>query len=108
MRSDSKDFIFVYITTKDLDEAKRIGQTLIKEKLAACVNILPEMQSIYWWQGKIEKSNEAVLIVKTKASLYNKASAKIKNLHSYSCPCILALPIVDGNAEYLRWINKQS
>jgi periplasmic divalent cation tolerance protein len=101
-------FNLIYITAKNKDEARKIGGELVKERLAACVNILDNMNSMYWWEGKVQDDNEAVLIAKTKESLVKKLIAKVKSLHSYSCPCIISLPILDGNKEYLTWLEKET
>ena len=96
--------VFAYITTKSKSEAKKIGKVLLKEKLAACVNIFDKMESMYWWKGKIQNDSEAVLIAKTTKKLFPKLSDKVKSLHSYSCPCILQLEITNGNKEYVKWL----
>jgi periplasmic divalent cation tolerance protein len=77
---------------------------LVEERLAASVNVLDGTTSIYWWQGKLEQAQEAVLIAKTRAELFPALSARVKQLHSYDCPCVVALPIADGNPDYLAWI----
>ncbi|MCH8902698.1 MAG: divalent-cation tolerance protein CutA [Bacteroidetes bacterium] len=97
-----------YVVTKDKDEAKEIGMELVSSKLAACVNILDNMNSIYWWEGAIKEESETVMIVKTKESLMNEVIAKIKEMHSYSIPCVLFLPITKGNEQYLEWIDKET
>ena len=99
---------FVYMTTSDKTEALKIGRTLVEERLVACVNVIDNMTSVYWWEGKIEDSAEAVLIAKTKESLVEAVINRVKELHSYSCPCVVALPIQDGNADYLEWIEKET
>ena len=96
--------IFTYITCKNHSEAKKIGNALVKERLCACVNIFPEMNSIYWWKGKMEEANETVLVAKTTKSKFKKLSARAKELHSYECPCILQINITDGNKEYMNWL----
>lgn len=101
-------FNLIYITAKNKDEARRIGGELVKERLAACVNILDNMNSMYWWEGKVQDDNETVLIAKTRESLVKELIAKVKSLHSYSCPCIISLPILDGNKEYLTWLEKET
>ncbi|MFI5163743.1 MAG: divalent-cation tolerance protein CutA [Bacteroidia bacterium] len=98
------EIVFAYITTKNKSEAKKIGKVLLQERLAACVNIFDNMASLYWWKGKIEEANETVLIAKTTKKLFPKLSAKVKSLHSYSVPCILQIPITDGNKEYVKWL----
>ena len=99
---------FVYITLKDKEEAKKIGNALVKERLAACVNIIDNMNSIYWWEGKIESSKEAVLIAKTTEDKVEELIEKVKSLHSYSCPCIVTLAVTGGNREYIEWIEKET
>jgi len=101
-------FNLIYITAKDKKEAKKIANTLLKAKLAACVNIIGGINSIYRWQGKIAHDKEVILIAKTKKSLVKKVIKKTKSIHSYSCPCIVALPITDGSREYLDWIKKET
>ena len=98
------EIIFAYITAKSKSEAKKIGSALVKERLCSCVNIFPEMNSIFWWKGKLEEANEAVLIAKTTKSKFVKLSARVKELHSYECPCILELKITNGNKEYVNWL----
>ena len=98
----------IYITTKDKDEARRIGKELVKARLAACVNIIDNMNSMYWWEGKIQDDQEVILIAKTKQSLVKKLIKKVKSIHSYSTPCIISLPILDGNSDYLDWLKKET
>ena len=98
----------VYITTKDKAEARKIGQELVNERLAACVNIIDGMNSMYWWEGKVQDDNEVILIAKTKQSLVKELIKKVKSIHSYSCPCIISLPILDGNKDYLDWLHKET
>lgn len=99
---------FIYITAPNSDEATRIGRALVEERLVACVNILPGMTSIYHWQGELEQANEAVMIAKTRQDLVEPLIARVKALHSYECPCIIALPIDAGNADYLAWIQNET
>lgn len=98
------EFRFVYITTGDVDEARRIGRTLVEERLAACANVLDPMESFYWWEGKVKADREAVLIAKTRADLFPALVERVQALHSYSCPCIVGLSISDGSAPYLHWL----
>lgn len=97
-------YAMIYATSKDEKEANRIGKALLKEKLAACVNIHP-IKSLYNWKGKVREENEAAMLIKTRAALVSKVIARIKELHSYEIPCILSLPIEKGNAEFLKWID---
>ena len=98
--------IFSYIVCKNKSEAKKIGKVLLESRLCACVNIFDNMNSMYWWKGKIEEANETVLIAKTTKKLFPKLSAKVKSLHSYSVPCILQLEVRDGNKEYVKWLTE--
>jgi len=98
---------FVYITVSSREEAVMIGERLVEEELAACVNVINGIFSIYRWQGKIEKAEETAMIVKTVQSLVSPLSDRVKDLHSYDCPCIVSLPIDGGNQEFLAWIEDQ-
>jgi periplasmic divalent cation tolerance protein len=108
MVSETPDVVLLYVTAVDVTEAGRIGRTLVEERLAACANVLPGMTSVYEWQGKICESQEAVLVLKTRASLVDEATAKVRALHSYECPCVVALPISGGNPDFMSWIRAQS
>jgi periplasmic divalent cation tolerance protein len=85
----------------------RLGTTLVESRLAACVNILDNMQSIYRWKQEIQQDTEVVLIAKTTASLVSRLIEKVKTLHSYDCPCIVSLPISDGYPPFLDWIQAE-
>lgn len=98
--------IVVLITTKDSDEADKIAVTLTQEKLIACANIIKGIQSVFWWEGKVNYSDETLMIIKTQNHLFNKIVEKVKSLHSYSVPEVIALPVIDGNPDYLKWINE--
>ena len=98
------EYCSIYITTKDIAEAERIGRTLVAEKLAACVNIHP-IKSIYGWAGRIQAEAEVAMLVKTKAELADEVIERVKALHSDEVPCILAWPIVKGSPDYLNWIQ---
>jgi periplasmic divalent cation tolerance protein len=100
--------MFVYATAADAAEAERIGRVVVSERLAACANILPGMRSIYWWQGKMEESTEAVLILKTTRERVAALVARVRALHSYDCPCIEALEVADGNPEFLAWVEQET
>jgi len=100
--------MLVYMTAKDKEEARSIGRILVNDRLAACVNIIDGMNSMYWWEGKIEDDQEAVLIAKTREDLVKELTEKVKSVHSYSNPCIVALPIVDGNKDYIAWLEKET
>lgn len=98
----------VYITASSLEEAEIIGRNLVSRKLAACVNIINNMKSIYHWEGKIETGDEVILIAKTKDALVDELSENVKALHSYKCPCIVSMPITGGNPDFLRWIINET
>jgi len=99
------EFIIVFVTCKDHKEANKITKSLLNKKLCACVNIVPKIESHYWWQGKIEKSSEVLLIIKTRSSLFKKLSSQIKLNHSYEVPEIISFSISEGNPDYLQWIT---
>lgn len=99
--------IFIYITCKDKKEAEKIGLALIKNKLAGCVNIFPLIKSIFRWKGKIEKKNEAVLIVKTTKNNFFAIEREVKKLSGFTAPCILEISIGRGNKEYLNWLKSE-
>ena len=99
---------WVYMTAGSIDEAKNIGRELIKQNLAACVNLLENMTSIYKWENKLEEGQEVVMIAKTRKTLMPKLIETVNSLHSYDCPCILELPIQGGNPEFLSWIKTET
>lgn len=100
-------YIVVFITTKNAEEAGKIGKTLVKRRLAACVNIVPEVSSHFWWKDKLESTKECMLIAKTKESLLPDIIKSVKKSHSYSIPEIIAVPIVGGSQEYLDWLDSE-
>ena len=94
----------VYMTAGDMDEARAIGRDLVSGRLAACVNIIDNMNSIYRWEGEIQDDREVVIIAKTMETLVPDLIDRVKALHSYDCPCIVSLPIIDGNQAFLDWV----
>jgi len=98
----------LYMTASGADEARRIGDALVAERLAACVNIIPGMTSIYRWEGEVRHDSEVVLIAKTRAELVGPATERVRALHSYDCPCIVALPVAGGNPDFLAWIADET
>lgn len=94
----------IYITCKNAKEAHSIASELLQERLVACANLIKEISSIYHWQGKIEADSESLLICKTQTQLVDKIILKVKELHSYDCPCIVSLPLQNGNPDFLNWI----
>lgn len=99
------EYVVIFVTCANKEEGEKISQSLVKKKLVACVNLVPEITSRYWWQGKIETAEEVLLIIKTKKPLVNRLIKEVKKLHSYTIPEIIALPIIAGNKDYLDWIK---
>lgn len=100
------DEIVVFITASNEDEAARIAKALVEAKLAGCVNLIKNIRSIYSWEGKIEDEPEVLMIVKTQKSLFDSLMKKVKELHSYTVPEIIAMPIVEGSEDYLKWLRE--
>lgn len=98
--------IVVFITASGEDEAANIARALVEGRLAACVNIAINIRSIYSWQGKIEDESEVLMIVKTQKKLFHSLSQKVREMHSYTVPEIIALPIVEGSEDYLKWLKE--
>jgi periplasmic divalent cation tolerance protein len=98
----------IYITTRTMDEARAIGKELVSKRLAACANIIDNMNSLYWWKGEIQEDREVILIAKTVESLVRELIDTVKSMHSYECPCIVSLPIIDGNPAFLAWIAQET
>lgn len=98
--------IVVYITAPNEEEAAKIARTLVSEKLAGCVNIVKGIRSIYSWQGDIEDDNEVLMICKTQKHLFESLEQRVKELHSYTVPEVIAMPIVAGSEEYLSWLGE--
>lgn len=98
------DYILVASTAGDLEEAGKIADALVAEKICACVQVMP-ITSTYMWKGKIERETEHLLLAKTRAENYGKVEDKIKELHSYDCPEVIALPIKEGSEDYLKWVK---
>ena len=99
------EFIVVYITAQDEEEAVKISNAVVKEGLAGCVNIIRGIRSIYRWEGKVEDSAEVLMIVKTRRELFEHLVKRVKELHSYTVPEIIALPILNGSQDYLSWLT---
>jgi periplasmic divalent cation tolerance protein len=100
--------VFVYTTYPSVVEAERAGRALVERRLCACVNILPGMISHYWWQGAVERGEEVVMIIKTRASLAERVSAAVKEMHSYTTPAILVLPLESVDNAYLDWLMAET
>ena len=98
--------IVVFITTASHEEAERIGRVLVSGRLAACVNIVPAVTSLFWWEGRIATESEVLMIVKTSRERFADLSAAVSAEHSYSVPEVIALPIVDGAPAYRKWLEE--
>jgi len=105
-KRDTMDEIVAFITASNEEEAAKIAKELVEARLAGCVNIVKDIRSIYSWQGKIEDDKEVLMIVKTQKAIFDPLMKKVKELHSYSVPEIIALPIVEGSEDYLKWLKE--
>lgn len=101
-----QDCVVVYVTCPTLALAEGIGEALVTEKLAACVNLIPQVHSIYTWEGMVQKESETLMVIKTLAEKLGTLEERIKSLHSYSVPEFIALPILEGSKDYLDWIRE--
>jgi len=100
--------IVVFITTGTDGEARQVAEALLEHRKAACVNIVPTVTSLFWWEDRIDSAQESLLIVKSKASLLDEIVSLVKGIHSYDVPEVIALPIIGGNPDYLNWIGEEA
>lgn len=100
--------LVVYMTAADADEAARIGRALVKRRLAACVNILGPIRSLYWWDGKVNEDGETAFIAKTWDDRLDALTQAVRELHSYDEPCVVALPVAGGSATFIDWIQGET
>ncbi len=98
----------IYVTAPDRDAALAIARTLVEARLVACANVFEGATSLYWWEGRVHEEAEAVMVAKTRSDAVSAVVSKVKEIHSYSCPCVVALPIVAGNQEFLDWISAET
>jgi periplasmic divalent cation tolerance protein len=98
-------YSIIYITTSGVEEAKKIARILLKERLVACTNIIPQIESLYWWEGNIEEDQESLLLAKTGSDLVNKVIDRVEEIHSYETPCALEIQIKMGSENYLNWLD---
>lgn len=105
MKEEGK--IVIFVTTDTQEEAQKIATRLLNQRKVACVNIVPRVDSLFWWQGKLDSARESLVIAKTKASLLPEVVSLVKDVHSYEVPEIIALPIIGGNEDYLNWIDSE-
>jgi periplasmic divalent cation tolerance protein len=104
---ENRENVVIFITTGTDEEAHKVAEALLKNKDAACVNIVPRIRSLFWWHDKLDSAQESLLIVKSKASLLSEIVRLVKQVHSYDVPEVIALPIIGGNPDYLDWIGKE-
>lgn len=102
----SAKYRVVFVTCRDQEEALKISEEMVKRKLAACTSIVEGVRSKFWWRGEIEEAEEVLLMVKTREDRVKDLISAIKEIHSYEAPEIIALPIIEGNDAYLRWIDE--
>lgn len=98
--------IVVFVTASNEDEAAKLAKALVDERLAACVNIIKDIRSIYRWKGKVEDEREVLMVVKTRENLFEPLAKRVKELHSYTTPEVIAIDIIKGSADYLSWIDE--
>ena len=102
------EYITVFITAPNEEEAAKISRTIVEESLAACVSIIRSVRSIYRWQGRVEDESEVLMIAKTKRALFDRLKGRIKELHSYEVPEIIGLPVIEGSKQYLDWLSQET
>ena len=100
--------MLIYMTAANRREAEKIGRALVEERLAACVNFLGPIRSLYWWEGEVQKGQEVAFIAKTSKTQVKRLIARVKALHSYECPCVVAVPIENGFPAFLKWIEAET
>jgi periplasmic divalent cation tolerance protein len=103
-----RDFVVVFVTVASADEGDRLARTLVEERLAACVNRLPGIHSTYRWEGKLEQSAEDLLVIKTRQGLFAALEKRVRELHSYKVPEVIALPVIAGSQPYLQWLGEET
>ncbi len=104
MSETQADALWVYITCSSAEEAKQLARKLLEERLIACANISGGVTSMYWWEGAVQEDEEWVLVAKTQRVLFGAVNQRVAQLHSYETPCVIALPIQQGNPAYLSWL----
>ncbi|HNW25938.1 MAG TPA: divalent-cation tolerance protein CutA [Candidatus Gastranaerophilaceae bacterium] len=102
------EFIVIYCTVPNKKEGKEIAKALVEKKLAACVNIVEKMESVFSWDGEICEEHEALMIIKTRKELFERVRIRIQDMHSYNVPEIIAIPIVEADETYLKWIEHET
>ena len=102
------EYRLVYMTTENREQAREIGKVLVEERLVACVNIIDGMNSMFWWEGKVQDDLETVLIAKTRAELVPEITERVKKLHSYDVPCVVSVQLLEGNQDFMDWIGRET
>ena len=102
------DFIIILVTAGSKEEGKKIAESLVNHHLAACANIVPSIKSIFFWEGKTDQATEVLLIIKSRRHLLDKIIEHVKKIHSYTVPEIIALPLIGGSEDYLKWIEENT
>ncbi len=100
-------YSIVYVTTSGVLESKKIARKLLEEKLAACINIVPNIESIYLWKGEIKEDSESIMVVKTRSELVEEVIKSVEELHSYEIPCIVEITMNNGSKNYLEWVKSE-
>jgi periplasmic divalent cation tolerance protein len=100
--------VWVYMTAGSVEDARAVGRVLVEERLAACVNLIDGMRSLYRWEGAVQEDAETVLVAKTRAELVDALTARVREVHAYDCPCVVALPILGGHQPFLDWIAEET
>lgn len=98
----------LYVTAASAEDAVAIGRVLVDERLAACANVFADTTAIYRWEGAVRQDSEAVLVLKTRADRAEAAIARVREIHAYACPCVLAIPVAGGNPDFLAWIATET
>ncbi len=101
-------YTLVYMTHSNISEARKLASTLVREKLIACANIMPQVESVFMWDDHIDWKDEVVIIAKTKLELFPKVKEKVCELHHYHTPCVISLPLSDGNPSFLNWVSENT
>ncbi|OGO37015.1 MAG: hypothetical protein A2147_08355 [Chloroflexi bacterium RBG_16_57_8] len=104
---DKPGYVVILVTASGQAEAERIRKALLEQRRAACVNIVPGVNSAYWWQGNLESGEETLLMIKTRTSQIDEIVSLVKQVDSYTVPEIIALPIIGGNPDYLAWVDRE-